>query len=71
MIAEGERVGKEGMGVWGQRCKLLYIEWIKQQQGPGQHRALYSASCDKPQWKECKKEVHMGITESLCCTAEN
>ena len=49
MIAEGEGWGRREWEFGGSGCKLLYIEWINQQQGPGQHRALYSVSCDKPQ----------------------
>ena len=25
---EGGKVGRDGLGVWDSRCKLLYIEWI-------------------------------------------
>ena len=30
------------------RCKLLYIEWLKQQGPTVEHRELYSISYDKP-----------------------
>ena len=35
VVAKGERLG-EGMGWEGGigRCKLLYMEWIAEQQGP-------------------------------------
>ena len=52
------------MGGWVSRCDLL----IREGQSPtAEHRALYSVNRNG---KEGKKEVGIGITESLCCTAE-
>lgn len=33
VVAKGERSGKDGLGGWDGRCKLLYTEWTDEQ-GP-------------------------------------
>ena len=58
---------RAGLGVCGQQRQALIYRRGKQ--GPTvQWRELYSASCAKLQWK--RKNVYIGITESLCCKAE-
>ena len=72
MVAKGEGAGggmKWEVGV--SRCKLLYLEWIN-------NKVLLSSTENYIQYpminhngKEyLKKNVHICITESLCCTAE-
>ena len=58
-----------GTGMEWSRCKLLYIEWI--------NKVLLYITGNYIQYpminhnrKEYKKNVHICITESLCCTAE-
>ena len=47
MAAEGKGMGGKDLEFGISRCKLLY--WMNKQQGPtGQHRELYSISCDRP-----------------------
>ena len=44
----GGEWGREGLEVWDEQTKP---DMDKQQGLTGQHRELYSISCDKPSWK--------------------
>ena len=71
MVAKWEsRGGGMGWEAGISRCKLLYIEWIN-------NKVLLYCTGNYIQYpeinhngKEYKKNVHICITESLCCTAE-
>ena len=71
MVAKGESVGG-GMEweVGVSRCKLLYIEWINNKvllYSTGNHIKYPMINHNG---RECKKNVYIHTTESLCCTAE-
>ena len=63
--------GRDGLGVWISRCKLLYIVWIN-------NKVLLYSTGNYIQYpainhngKEYEKEcIYTCITESLCCTSE-
>ena len=63
--------GRDGMGGWGSRCKLLYMEQIS-------NKVLLYSTENYIQYpminhngKEYKKKnAYICVTESLCCTAE-
>lgn len=53
------------MELWVNRCKLLYLEWIKKQGPTVQHRK--SISWDRKE-NNIKKDAYICITEALCYT---
>ena len=78
VVAKGEGGwGRDGLGVWVNRCKLLYIEWIN-------NKVLLYSTGNYIQYtvithngKEYEKEyiliyvyIYIYKTESLCCAAE-
>ena len=57
------------------RCKLLYIEWMINKvllYSRGNSIQYPLINHNEKEWneKEYKKNVYVGIIESLCCTAE-
>ena len=53
------------------RCKLLHLEWIRNEvllYGTGNNIQSLVMECDESQYE--KKNVHLCMTGSLCCTAE-
>ena len=66
----GRGGGKEGWEVGVSICKLLYIEWINNKvllYSTGNHIKYPMINHNG---RECKKNVYIHTTESLCCTAE-
>ena len=57
---------RDGLGIWGQQMQTIIYRMDKQQGPTVQHSELYLIA-----WEEnIKKNVYMGVTESLSCTAE-
>ena len=63
----GGNWGRDGLGVWVSRCKLLHIDWIN-------NKVLLYSTGNYIQYpvteKNIKKNVYKCITESLCYIAE-
>ena len=71
-LPRGRATGKEWNGVLDYQMQTSTPKVDKQQVSTVQPRELYSASCDKPEWKRAWKRIYVCvfITESVCSTAE-
>ena len=49
--AEGEGMGREGLGAWDQQMQTAVYQMDKQQGPTVENRELQLIFCDKPQWK--------------------
>lgn len=58
-VTEGEGEGRDKLRIWDQQTHTAIYKLDKQQRPTGQHRKLFSISCNNLLWKESEKNIYM------------